>query len=143
MVAPMQIPDLTDRTALTRNRARAMAGATPALFLQEDMIAEVQERLIEVNRTFTAIAVVTGFPDLWRKAMPGAHIVADADILALEPGAHDLVITRCACTGRKTRWANLSNAVALCGLTGCFWLRCLVGRRCTNSVPPWPRPRRR
>jgi len=88
----MQMPELTDRFALARNRARAMAQATPAFFLQEDMIAEVQERLIEVNRTFTAPAVVTGFPDLWRKALPNARIVADDEVLALAPGAHDLVI---------------------------------------------------
>jgi SAM-dependent methyltransferase len=88
----MNMPELTDRAALTRNRARAMAGASPALFLQDDMIAEVQERLIEVNRTFTAPAVVTGFPDLWRTALPNAHIVADDEVLLLKPGAHDLVI---------------------------------------------------
>jgi SAM-dependent methyltransferase len=56
------------------------------------MIAEVQERLIEVNRAFTAPAVVTGFPDLWRDALPGARIVTDTEVLALDPGAHDLVI---------------------------------------------------
>lgn len=92
MVPPMQMPELTDRTALTRNRARALAHASPALFLQEDMIAEVQERLIEINRTFTAPAIVTGFPDLWRSAMPNAHIIPDDEVLTLDPGAHDLVI---------------------------------------------------
>ncbi|MFT7058264.1 MAG: SAM-dependent methyltransferase [Pseudorhodobacter sp.] len=88
----MHMPDLTDRTALTRNRTRALAMADPALFLHEDMIAEVQERLIEVNRSFTSPAIVTGFPDLWRKAFPNARIVVDDEVLALEPGAHDLVI---------------------------------------------------
>ncbi|MGL5012160.1 MAG: hypothetical protein ACRC6I_20020, partial [Paracoccaceae bacterium] len=66
MTAP---PPLTDRAALARNRARATA-----FFLQEDAIAEVHERLIEVNRTFTHPAVVTGFPALWEKALPHAHI---------------------------------------------------------------------
>jgi len=88
----MQMPELTDRPALTRNRARAAAQAVPAFFLQEDMIAEVQERLIEVNRAFTAPAIVTGFPDLWRNLLPNACIVADDAVLALEPGAHDLVV---------------------------------------------------
>ncbi|PVA07902.1 methyltransferase domain-containing protein [Thalassorhabdomicrobium marinisediminis] len=80
-------PRLTDRTALTRNRARA-----DAMFLQAAAADDVQERLEEVNRTFTAPAVVTGFPEVWREWMPSATVVEDAETLALEPGAHDLVI---------------------------------------------------
>lgn len=79
----MQPPILTDRTALIRNRAKATA-----LFLQDIVVAEVQERLTEVNRPFTAPVVVTGFPQLWPK-MP---TVADDDRLNLAAGAHDLVI---------------------------------------------------
>lgn len=87
----MQTPPLmTDRQALARNRARA--ARAPALFLLEAWADEVQERLIEVNRTFTAPAVVTPFPDFWLARLPGARIVPDDDVLALEPGAHDLVI---------------------------------------------------
>ncbi|WP_050526895.1 methyltransferase domain-containing protein [Pseudorhodobacter aquimaris] len=97
----MKTPRLTDTRALTRNRARAMALPAPALFLHEDIIAEVKERLIEVNRTFTKLAIVTGFPDLWREAFPEADIVADEGMLALEPGAHDLVIHAMA-----LHWAN-------------------------------------
>ncbi|MGL4319354.1 MAG: SAM-dependent methyltransferase [Paracoccaceae bacterium] len=78
---------LTDRTALIRNRARATAA-----FMQDDAILEVQERLIEVNRTFTAPAVVTGFPALWSSAFPNAKITPDAATVALHPLAHDLVI---------------------------------------------------
>lgn len=83
-------PELTDRTALARNRARA-AGA-PATFLQDEAILNLQERLQEVNRTFTDVAVVTGFPDLWQRAFPGATVVPDDEVVALAPGAHDLVI---------------------------------------------------
>ena len=91
MFARMQtLPLLTDRLALDRNRARALRA--PALFLHDEVASEVQERLIEVNRTFTAPAVVTPFADLWRKLMPSAHIVADTDVLDLAVGAHDLVI---------------------------------------------------
>ena len=79
----MQPPDLTDRIALTRNRNRATA-----LFLQELVVAEVQERLNEVNRTFTAPVVVTGFPQVWREF----RSVPDDDVLTLTPSAHDLVI---------------------------------------------------
>ncbi|NBZ86844.1 SAM-dependent methyltransferase [Stagnihabitans tardus] len=76
-------PKLTDRARLRANRARATA-----LFLQEMAVDEVQERLKEVNRTFTAPLVVTGFPHLW----PDMPTVADEDTLAVTPGAHDLVI---------------------------------------------------
>jgi len=83
-------PRLTDRPAL--QRARARSSNDPALFLQDAAADDVQERLIEVNRTFTAPAIVTGFPDFWAGRMPDAKIVADNDTLDLTPEAHDLVI---------------------------------------------------
>jgi SAM-dependent methyltransferase len=89
---------LFDRTALQRNRARADADA---LFLHDALATELHERLNEVNRTFTSVAIVTGFPDLWAQAFPHATIVADDDVLALEPGAHDLVLHVMA-----LHWAN-------------------------------------
>ncbi len=91
-------PDLVDRTALARNRARA---EPDALFLQEAVADELQERLIEVNRTFKSIAIVTGFPDFWAARYTDATIVADDDTLALEPAAHDLIL-HCMCL----HWAN-------------------------------------
>lgn len=92
-------PDLTDRPALARARRRARRA--PALFLHQAVANEVQERLREVNRTFTAPAVVTPFPDLWQAALPGARVVEDAETLALDPAAHDLVIHALA-----LHWAN-------------------------------------
>lgn len=85
MVPPMQNPPiLTDRLALTSHRARATA-----FFLHEEVAAETQERLDEVNKSFTAPAVVTPFPQLW----PDYPVtVPDDDTLALSPAAHDLVI---------------------------------------------------
>lgn len=80
-------PPLTDREALGRNRARA---TDP--FLQADAITEAQERLIEVNRRFTTVAVVTGFANLWAKAMPHATIIADDDTLNLQDSTYDLII---------------------------------------------------
>ena len=80
---------LTDRAALAAHRARA----TPdALFLHRLATDAVEERLSEVNRAFTAPAVVTGFPDAWAAVAPGARLVSDEPTLDLEPGAHDLVI---------------------------------------------------
>ncbi len=78
---------LTDRHALNLHRARATA-----TFLQDEAAAEVQERLAEVNRAFTAPAVVTGMPALWQAVLPGARVVADEPVLDLAPGAHDLVV---------------------------------------------------
>ncbi|MDF0601607.1 methyltransferase domain-containing protein [Psychromarinibacter sp. C21-152] len=83
---------LTDRAALDRQRARARATGDAALFLQEEAADEIQERLMMVNRRFTAPAVVTAWPDLWRARLPEAAISPDLETLSLEPGAHDLVI---------------------------------------------------
>lgn len=89
-------PLLTDRTALLRNRARSKVDA---LFLHDEVAAEVQERLAEVNRTFTSPAVVTGFPLSWQ--LPAARLVADQDVLDLPVASHDLVIHALA-----LHWAN-------------------------------------
>jgi len=85
----MATPQLTDRTALIRNRARA---EPDALFLQEQAADEVHERLIEVNRTFTSVAIVTGFPDFWAARYPDATIIADDETLALTQNSFDLVL---------------------------------------------------
>ena len=82
-------PRLTDRPALARNRARV---DPTALYLHEEAILEVQERLALVNRRFTAPAIVTPFADLWQNFLPDARIVTDDEVLDLQPEAHDLVI---------------------------------------------------
>ncbi len=95
-------PLLTDRQALERQRARAKSRpAGPELFLHEDAALELEERLNEVNRRFTAPAIVTAFPEPWLKILPGAKVVPDAEALDLEPGAHDLVVHAMA-----LHWAN-------------------------------------
>lgn len=80
--------ELTDRTALARNRARAQGD----LFLHAIARDELSFRLSEVNRRFTSPAVVTGMPQAWADFLPGALIVEDKPVLELEPDAHDLVI---------------------------------------------------
>lgn len=92
-------PRLTDRTTLIRNRARALRD--PAMFLQETAVEEFQDRLSLVNKSFHSVAIVTGFPDFWASAFPGAKIVPDEEVLALEPEAHDLVIH-----AMSLHWAN-------------------------------------
>lgn len=89
---------LTDIPALHRNRQRA---SDDGLFLHHAAIDEIQDRLSLVNRTFNKAAVITGFPDLWRQAFADAAIVPDTDTLALEQGAHDLVIH-----GLALHWSN-------------------------------------
>ncbi len=91
---------LTDRAALTRNRARARRG-TAALFLHDEAAAEIKERLSLVNRRFTKPAIVTAFPEIWASIVPEAIVVEDNETLCLAPGAHDLVIHAMA-----LHWAN-------------------------------------
>lgn len=94
------MPSLCDRDALRRNRARARKMGAE-LFLQREAAFELQERLGMVNRTFTAPAVVTAFPEIWAEILPQARLVADEERLALEPEAHDLVIH-----AMCLQWAN-------------------------------------
>ena len=91
-------PSLFDRAALAHRRARA---TDDALFLHRAAVDEVQDRLAMVNRTFTAPAVVTPFPQVWQDVLPDVRIVPDDDTLALTPVAHDLVIHAMA-----LHWAN-------------------------------------
>ena len=90
----MQTPPLlTDRRALMLHRARATE-----FFLLDEVIADVQERLTEVNRTFTAPVIVSGFAEKWAWLGP---VVADDEVLPLPLGGHDLVVHAMA-----LHWAN-------------------------------------
>lgn len=80
---------LTDRAALLRNRARAR---DDALFLHDWVADEVKERLTEVKKTFTSLAVVTGFPAYWQKIFPEATVVLDDETLDLGEVGFDLVL---------------------------------------------------
>lgn len=93
---------LTDRAALTRHRerARSLTDHDAALFLHRLALSDLQERLSEVNRRFTAPAVVTGFPEIFGGLSP-ALVVPDDDLIALEPSAHDLVVH-----AMSMHWAN-------------------------------------
>ncbi|CUH42944.1 methyltransferase domain-containing protein [Ruegeria atlantica] len=91
-------PSLFDRRALALHRARAQ---DEALFLHRATVDEVQDRLSMVNKTFTALAIVTPFAHIWREVIPEAEFVPDDEVLALQPGTHDLVIHAMA-----LHWAN-------------------------------------
>jgi SAM-dependent methyltransferase len=88
-------PRLFDLELLARRRARA--ARAPADFLHEWAAGDVTERLAEVNRRFTAPALVGPRAALWTAALeaaglPAPRAVPDAETLALEPAAHDLVV---------------------------------------------------
>ena len=81
---------LTDRKALIRNRTQRIK--TDALFLMDEGIHDVHERLKDVNRTFTKPAIVTHFPELWRPHFPNAVFISDEPVLDLASQSYDLVI---------------------------------------------------
>lgn len=51
---------------------------------------EIEDRLAEVNRSFTAPVIVSGFPAFWTQRFPQALQVPDDEVLAL--GQHDLIV---------------------------------------------------
>jgi SAM-dependent methyltransferase len=83
-------PRLVDQEALTLHRARARL--READFIHRNAADEIKERLRDVNRTFTAPAIVTAHPEIWADAVPGAVCVPPGDVLDVQPGAHDLVV---------------------------------------------------
>lgn len=84
-------PLMTDRAALLRQRGRAIRSGH-ADVLHQLAADEIEDRLADINRSFTRPAIVTGFPEWWSARFPRARIVDDGAVLDLEPGAHDLVI---------------------------------------------------
>ena len=94
-----ETPDLIDRLALARHRDRARKN--PALFLHEEAMADVQDRLALVNKSFTSPAIVTPFPEVWSQVFPTARLVPDDDVLDLTEASHDLVVHAMA-----LHWAN-------------------------------------
>ncbi|WP_374327672.1 methyltransferase domain-containing protein [Paracoccus pantotrophus] len=121
------VPGLTDRRALERNRARALR-LGPVDFLHRIVADEIEDRLAEVNRRFSAVAVVTGQPQFWRDAMPSAAIVADTPVLALEPGAHDLVIHALALHWAEDPVGQIAQAARALRPDGLFIAACPGGR---------------
>ncbi|MGL4236061.1 methyltransferase domain-containing protein [Tabrizicola sp.] len=98
-----QAPILVDAATLARHRARArrLPGHAEAMFLHRVALSDLQERLVEVNRSFTRPAIVTAFPEIWREVVADARLVPDGETLDLEPGGHDLVIH-----AMGLHWAN-------------------------------------
>lgn len=64
---PTGRPALTDRDALLRQRQRAVRQGHVDV-LHQIAADEIEDRLAEINRSFTSPAVVTGFPNFGRRA---------------------------------------------------------------------------
>lgn len=91
-----------DRAALAARRRRADPNE---LFLHRLAMQDVQDRLAAVNREFTKPALVTPFPDVWRRELAAdlanATCIPDSDVLDLAPDSHDLVVH-----AMGLHWAN-------------------------------------
>jgi SAM-dependent methyltransferase len=83
--------NLTDRTQLARNRLRATRGGI-ADFLHRIAADELHERRKEVNRPFTDVSVISGFPTLWDQLWPDADQTGDTGTLAISPASRDLIV---------------------------------------------------
>ncbi len=81
---------VTNVGALAFNRIRA--DKNPAYFLHDLVADEIKERLEEVNKTFTKIAIVTGLTKLWVEYFPDADLFADTETLTFTDSDYDLVI---------------------------------------------------
>jgi hypothetical protein len=87
---------LTDTFALSRNRARATES-----FLRERVAGNVQERLEEINRSFTSPLIVTPTPSIWSGILPSAPTIPDTETLPVNEAVHDLLIH-----DLSLHWAN-------------------------------------
>ncbi len=83
-------PTLFDLSARRQRQARAAAAPE---FLDNAAIAEIEERLGEVNRTFLAPAIIGPRALFWRDALGlDATLLPEAETLDLAPAAQDLVL---------------------------------------------------
>ncbi|MDJ1015996.1 MAG: SAM-dependent methyltransferase [Paracoccaceae bacterium] len=83
-------PRLTDRSALAARRRRIAPDADQ--FLHAEAADEVQERLSEVNKSFTAPLLIGAHSRPFRALFPRSLVIEDVDRLNVTPRAHDLVV---------------------------------------------------
>ena len=82
-------PKLTDRKSLALHRARA--ARTPVNFLHEAVADEVQERLNEVNKSFTVPLLIGNVTAPFVSLFPDAPKISDTPELEVK-ATHDLVL---------------------------------------------------
>lgn len=88
----MQPPVVFDTKALALKRRRALGRDPAAFFLHQRAADQISERLTEVNKTFTKVGVISGFPALWQRYVPDSTAVEDSDTLAFGGQKFDLII---------------------------------------------------
>lgn len=99
--------ELFDHHALALHRRRAALEERDGSFLHKLAAAQVSERLIEVNRTFTDPVVIGPKAQLWAEKLaeileiPAPATMEDTETLPLQPNAHDLVVH-----GLALHWSN-------------------------------------
>lgn len=91
---------MTDIAALALHRQRAIRSGEGGLFLHRIAATEIKDRIRDVNRSFTRVAVVSPFPAFWRQHFPDAVHVSEGEVLDL-PQGRDLVIH-----AMSLHWAN-------------------------------------
>ena len=74
----MNQKDLFDLKDRIKKRARTIKSG---MFIQEFVRDEILERIKGINREFKSISIVTGFSELWLKAVPSAKIVSDLSLI--------------------------------------------------------------
>jgi len=107
---------LTDSKSLLMQRARA---SSDGLFLHDLAADEVQDRMNIVNRPFNSMAVVSGFPEHWAKALPQAVTTSDDETLRWKHPNTMLSSMRWDYTGPTIQSDKSSSAAALCAQTVC------------------------
>ncbi len=83
-------PRLTDRTALGAHRARALTLGVSDL--HKSAVREIEERLADINKSFTKPVIVGHAPEPLGRFFPDAPVIPDGERLDLRPETHDLVI---------------------------------------------------
>lgn len=83
-------PNIADHSTLRLRRRRA--ARDPALFLHEEAAFEIEERLEEVNKTFTAPLLIGHVTDPLARLLPEAEAIPDDAELNTSRAAHDLVV---------------------------------------------------
>ena len=126
---------LIDRKALLQNRARRVT--QQGSFLHDLAIADVQDRLMMVNKSFKDIVIVTGWADPWAAAFPEARVIEDTDVLDLSVQSCDLIIHALALHAQTIQWDRSFNVHAAFGQMVCLLRSALVGRPCKNFGVLW------
>ncbi|MHA1127358.1 MAG: methyltransferase domain-containing protein [Alphaproteobacteria bacterium] len=94
-------PALFDRQLLAQRRTRAARFGTQGDFLHIEVADQISERLKEVNKPFTDVAVIGPRAGLWAEMPGNAQLAADDEVLDLAEGSLDLVVH-----GLALHWAN-------------------------------------